>query len=87
MHTCHTAKNMKNTRYIAKFKVREWMDEIKNLNLTLKQSQINAPGNKNIFQMQSPNHIITIDFTESTMQVLNTVSNSPLIAQPLRTPQ
>jgi hypothetical protein len=58
MHTCHTAKNMKNTRYIAKFKVRGWMDEIKNLNLTLKQSQINAPGNKNIFQMQSHNHII-----------------------------
>jgi hypothetical protein len=45
--------------------------------------QLQTPiDNKNIFQMQSPNHIITIDFTESTIQVLSTVSNSLPIAQP-----
>ncbi len=49
------SKNMKNTRYIAKFKVRGDMDEIKKLNKTLKHSQIDEPGNKNIFQMQ--NHL------------------------------
>jgi hypothetical protein len=78
---------MKNARYIAKFKVRGGRDEIKNLNQTLKQSQIDAPGNKNIFRMQSPNHIATIDFIESTMQVLSTVSNSPQRVQPSRTQQ